>query len=203
MAMVEVFFIRKSYKTYENTVHIFQSLPVGQIGVFPGLILAPGTYVWHPCFRLFSCLGPRTRQPGCCWLRSLRWKSWCTKTHDHILCICRCNMFVLTGLPLWGSWLVSGIHARQEFFNVSIEEKLQLSPFKGRMHPAQFSVFESSSDLSYCDSLSQHRHLLAGKRLFLPHKTFLVQGKKCWTIVVPNVFFITTWQIIVCQNSWC
>lgn len=56
------------------------------------------------------------------------------------------------------------------------------------MHPAQFSVFESSSDLSYCDSLSQHRHLLAGKGLFLLHKTFLVQGKNVGPLLYQMCF---------------
>lgn len=48
MDVVEVFIIRKTYKSYENTFHIFQSLTVGWIGVFAGQILAPEPYIWHP-----------------------------------------------------------------------------------------------------------------------------------------------------------
>lgn len=45
MDVVEVFIIRKTYKSHENTFHISQSLTVGRIGVFAGLILAPKPYI--------------------------------------------------------------------------------------------------------------------------------------------------------------
>lgn len=32
-------------------LHIFQSHPVGQTGLFAKPILAPGPYIWHPCLR--------------------------------------------------------------------------------------------------------------------------------------------------------
>lgn len=31
--------------------HIFQSFPVGQIWIFPRMILAPEPYIWHPSSR--------------------------------------------------------------------------------------------------------------------------------------------------------
>lgn len=73
-------------------------------------------------------------------------------------------------------------------------ESLQGLPVKEQLNPPEFHLcmFESSSDLHYCASPSQHRHLLAGKRWFLLHKMALVHGKKCWTIIEPNVVFITT-----------
>lgn len=41
------------YTTFETPklytiLHIFQSCPLGSTGVFTGLIVAPGPYVWHP-----------------------------------------------------------------------------------------------------------------------------------------------------------
>lgn len=83
-----------------------------------------------------------------------------------------------------------------EILNVFTRGGLRGSPIRGRLSAPQYKLctFESSPDLNYCDSVSHHRHLLAGKRWFLVHETPLVQGKKCWAFVVLNVFYITNWQ---------
>lgn len=38
-------------------LYLFQSHPVGQIGIFAWPILASKPYVWHLCFQLFAAIG--------------------------------------------------------------------------------------------------------------------------------------------------
>lgn len=72
------------------------------------------------------------------------------------------------------------------------------------------SVLESSSDLSYVHSLSQHGHLLAGKRLFLLVKDylFLFMGKnveplfyQMWFLSLPGKLLFSRFQLLLNKGT--